>query len=220
MVHFGTDIRCPNWFQSLAGKFASVRIGEGGLTTPAEQDDRRWARALGMARRQDRALIGSSTRTELVSGLYSLSSRLPIIQPLAGVWKTDVMRLCQLIDMPEEMVDSSRNPDPDCGRPPQITEIGLEDIDIFLRVRVGELPETALARLDKGQVGYLDRIYESNRFKRDLPVLGPQLPASAIVAVALPSAEGTRRSGSLADDSRGNKFHRPDKFKGKQSGKN
>lgn len=56
-----------------------------------------------------------------------------------------------------------------------MAEIPLEQIDVFLRVKLQELPATALEALGEATVNYLDGVYTRNQFKRVLPKRGPAL---------------------------------------------
>jgi len=95
--------------------------------------------------------------------------------PSSASGKTDIMQLCSLIGVPDEVMASSRRADPDCGRPSELAEIPLEQIDIFLKVRIGELGEDALQSLAPTQVAYLDKAFKANKWRTGLPTEGPQL---------------------------------------------
>jgi len=167
-VYFGDNLRCRDWFERLG----EVRT----LPEPAATDNRevqRWARSLALALAEKRWLVGTRNRTEDVLGTYSLASRLVTYLPLAGLWKSDVMELCKIIGVPEEVTSSSRKADPDCGRPAELAEIPLELIDTFLKVRVGAMAAEAISALSEQQVRYLDGLYTANRFKHNLPTKSP-----------------------------------------------
>ena len=68
-------------------------------------------------------------------------------------------------------IAACRRADPDCGRPIEMAEIPLEGIDAFL---VGKAVE---AGLSVAQIAYLQAVVARNRFKRELPVHGPDLVA-------------------------------------------
>lgn len=103
-------------------------------------------------------------------GTYSLASRVATYLPLAGLWKSEVMALCEAAGVPREITDSSRRPDPDCGRPPEMAAIPFELVDRFLQVKVGERPEEDLGAVGADQLGYLESTYRRNQFKKDLPL--------------------------------------------------
>jgi NH3-dependent NAD+ synthetase len=114
-------------------------------------------------------LVGSRNRSEEVFGTYSVASRVVGCLPLAGLWKSEVMDLCHQVGVPPEVIASSRRADPNCGRPQELAEIGLELIDLYLRVQEKELPDAALAALTARQLQYLEHVRTQNRFKRGLP---------------------------------------------------
>lgn len=177
-VYFGEELRARSWFEGLG----PVEIKPPPPGNPKHQEVRRWLAMLELSLERRYWLVGSRNRSEEVFGTYSLASRVIGCVPLAGLWKSEVMELCHQIGVPLEVIASSRRADEKCDRPPELAEIGLELIDIFLRVHEGELPESALAALSTAQVGCLDRVLAQNRFKRGLPsrapVLGEASPAA------------------------------------------
>jgi NH3-dependent NAD+ synthetase len=137
----------------------------------------RWAAFLELSNAHNAWLVGSRNHTEEYTGLYSLASRVATFLPLANIWKSEVMTLCDAIGVPAEVTASSRHADPDCGRPQSLAEIPLEMIDTYLKVRNGEQPESALGALSTAQIEYLRRTIDQNQFKRSLPTKGPRLLA-------------------------------------------
>lgn len=171
-VHIGANLRCREWFESVG----TVRL----VNMPAMTDDDnaevvRWAKVQSLCVKEGRWLVGSRNRTEEALGTYSFASCVATYLPLANILKSDVMKLCALAGVPEEILASSRRADPDCGRPEAMAEIALEHIDVYLRVKLGELEASALDVLTAPRVAYLDSVYERNKFKRLLPKKGPAL---------------------------------------------
>jgi NH3-dependent NAD+ synthetase len=169
-VYFGDSLRCRDWFEDQ-GRFEVLSPPAG--TSARQRELQRWAVLLDKGLMEERWLAGSRNRTEDAFGTYSLASRLATFLPLAGLWKTEVIELCAFAGVPCAVTDSSRKADPDCGRPKELADVPLEAIDLFLMVRVGELPPEALSALTVEQVQYLDRIYHYNQFKKALPICGP-----------------------------------------------
>ncbi len=161
-------LRCREWFEKT-GKVTTIPA-----PTTEDKEGARWTAFLSQSRAENRWLVGSRTRTEDVMGTFSLASRLATFLPIAGVWKSEVMALCNTIGVPAEITASSRRADPDCGRPKEMAEIPLEDIDRFLKVRVGELDASALA-LDDATRAYLEHVFQGNSFRTQLPKRGPQV---------------------------------------------
>jgi NH3-dependent NAD+ synthetase len=168
-VFAGTGLRCRDWFEDL-GPVHSLP----GPPPDAHPEAARWAAVLALALGGAGWLVGSRNRTEDLLGTYSLASRVATYLPLAGLWKSEVMRLAAAVGVPAEILASSHRADPECGRPQEMADISFEAVDVFLRVRVGERPESNLAELPAGAVAYLDAVYQRNRFKAALPLRGPQ----------------------------------------------
>lgn len=162
-------LRCQSWFESLA----ELHI----LPTPSadasDPEVHRWAMMLHHARAHRCWLAGSRTRTEDSFGTYSLASRLATYHPLAALWKTEVMQLCDEVGVPAEITASSRQADPACGRPLQMADIPFADVDLFLQTKTADRPTSDLAALDETQRAYLESVYQRNQFKKRLPMRPP-----------------------------------------------
>ena len=78
-------------------------------------------------------------------------------------------------DLADEILRSSRRADPACGRPQELADIGLERIDQFIMVKIGDLTADALSDFNEDEIEYLERVYSDNRFKASLPVVGPNI---------------------------------------------
>lgn len=167
-VHVGDSLRCRDWFESVG----TVRF-----VPPIAGDDDpetlRWAKMRSLCLRERRWLLGSRNRTEDVFGTYSLASCTATHYPLIGLWKSDVMELCQLVGVPDEVLASSRQADPACGRPAEMADIPLEVVDAFLQLKVGGSTTRDTTALTEDRRSYLESIYRRNLFKQGLPVRGP-----------------------------------------------
>lgn len=161
------NLRERAWFENI-GRVDTVEQPACG-----DPEAARWALLSVRSRTENAWLVGSRNRSEHVFGTFSLASRAATFLPIAGVWKSDVMRLCAEVGVPDSIVQSSRKADPACGRPAELAEIGLESVDLFLKVKAGELDPTVLTSLASSQVEYLERVFHANQFRRYLPVCGP-----------------------------------------------
>jgi NH3-dependent NAD+ synthetase len=169
-AYVGDRLRCREWFDAIR----PVRmIPEPPTIAGVLPEALRWALMLSVARDVRGWVVGSRNRSEDVLGTYSLASRAATCLPLAGLWKSEVMALCDIVGVPEEILRSSRQADPACGRPREMADISFADVDLFLQVECGERPREALARLAPGCVHYLNGVLSRNAFKRDLPLRGP-----------------------------------------------
>ncbi|MBY0358555.1 MAG: hypothetical protein K2W82_11185 [Candidatus Obscuribacterales bacterium] len=163
-------LRCRDWLEG---------VGPISYLSPSEESDdpelSRWLEFIKLSRSQKARLVGSRNRSEDVMGSYSLSSRMVTYLPLGGLWKYQVMELAAFIGVPAEILESSRKADPDCGRPQELAEIPLESLDLFLRVKVGELAESELKALTTAQIEYIEKLYQSHQFRKTLPLVGPKV---------------------------------------------
>jgi NH3-dependent NAD+ synthetase len=135
----------------------------------------RWTHSLDVAQHNEGWLVGSRNRTETFTGFYSNASNLATFLPLAGVWKSEVMELCKLLSVPDEIINSSRKADPNCGRPQELAEIPLETLDTYIKVTQGFLPQETLTGLSPQELEYLEKLLKVNSFKSTLPILGPSI---------------------------------------------
>ncbi len=170
-VHAGSPatLRCAEWF-AKTGPIEFVK-------TPgrhAEREEMRWARCLAMSLARKAWLVGTRNRTEDLLMTYSLASRVATFLPIVGLWKTEVLELCELAGIPGPIAASSRNADPDCGRPRELSEIPIELIDTYLQIRTLERKVGDIALLSKAQIDYLDGIRAYTIFKARLPIRGPR----------------------------------------------
>jgi len=167
----GKELRCREWFE----RQGNVRfIPEFGHMEEIKHIElQRWAMMLSQSFEFRGWLVGTRNRTEDLLGTYSLASRLATYLPLVGLWKSEVMELAEAVGIPSEIFESSQRVDPSCGRPKEMADIPFKLVDLFLKVRQGEQPESILHELPDGTLDDLQSIYDHNRFKVQLPVRGP-----------------------------------------------
>jgi NH3-dependent NAD+ synthetase len=165
----GETLRARSWFEALGPvEVLSSPVG------PGDAEALRWAVLISHGLNRGHWLAGSRNRTEDVFGTYSLASRVATFLPLVGLWKSEVMVLCEQVGVPAEIVRSSRRADPACGRPEELAEIPFHLVDRFLQVKQGERPVEDLATLGEARLRYLEGIHRYNQFKKQLPLRGPQ----------------------------------------------
>ncbi|MGB4767678.1 MAG: hypothetical protein WBP22_00305 [Candidatus Saccharimonas sp.] len=165
-MYFGTSLRCSEWFESVG----TVDYIQTDLSTN-NPEVTRWAYCLERALRDNLVLVGSHTKTERLLGTYSNASRLAMTLPLAGVWKSDCVRFCEHIGIPDEIINSSRRADIDCGRTEEYAALTFDEVDDFLRQKLGETPTSPI---NQTNVEYLEKLYLSHAAKRAFPLLGPE----------------------------------------------
>src|SRR5688572_4966640 len=113
-VHVGGELPHGAWFR-IFGRVERLPQVVG------EDDIGRWARFLRLSIAGDRWLVGSRNRTEHELGQFSLASHVASYMPIAGVWKSDVLAMCRKIGAPDAMIACSLEPDPECGRPAELS---------------------------------------------------------------------------------------------------
>ncbi len=165
-VYIGTTLRAREWFESIG----TVRVIEAPPDMFHDPELVRWAQLLKIALDDKRLLVGARNKTEHILGTFSLASRVASHLPLTGLWKSEVLALCEHIGVPAEVIESSRKADVACGRPDELVQISVELVDDFLRTKIGELPiHDKVPTLE--DVAYLERLYQQQGFKRTLPLL-------------------------------------------------
>ncbi len=168
-IHAGdeTTLRCLDWYASV-GPLGYVKTAG----RRADREEMRWAHFLSYSLRRRQWLVSCRNRTEDELGTYSLASRTATFMPLVGSWKSDVMKMCGAVGVPEEIIASSSRADPDCGRPLELAVIPLHLIDGF--VKGSEEEKTNLAKTHP-YYAYLAEIMTRNAFKKTLPIRGTKL---------------------------------------------
>lgn len=174
-VYVGEDLRCRAWFEQV-GHVELLPLLQPGADTHPEV--LRWALFQSRGLERHWRLVGSRNRTEQVLGSYSLASRAALYLPIAGLWKCEVLDLCEQVGVPEEILASSRRADPECGRPVELANIPLAAIDHFARKRLSGSEVAPDGLLNEAQRDYLEAIYQRNRFKTEIPYCGPATPGS------------------------------------------
>lgn len=164
-IHIGNNLREEQWFTSVG----NLSIVNADLPTPDPQiaEIYRWATLLKHSLKCNGWLVSSRTRTENELGSYSLASRVATYLPLVKLWKSDIMLMCEAIGVPKSITDSSREADPDCGRPTEMAAIPLEIIDEYLKFSIGLVKNTSATDEQKT---YLQSVVNYNKFKQKLPV--------------------------------------------------
>ncbi len=179
------------WLQAVAPR-AQVRVDE----QAADLDDHaRWAKLFAMSLAgvdktemldgtQNYWVVGTRNATEEALGTYSNLSMAASLQPIIRLWKSDVLRLCRLLNVPEVAVSQSRQVDCDCGRF-DLAADHIEEVDVLLRKKLGvslaadrtfDIPIKLEQRLN----AFIEEQTAASEFKRQIPYK----PAPALREVA------------------------------------
>lgn len=78
---------------------------------------------------------GTINATEHALGKHSIGANAVSVQPIRSLWKTDVLKACEALGVPQTIIDNARLPDCLCGRD-EIAAEHIELIDDILRHRI------------------------------------------------------------------------------------
>lgn len=152
-VHYVTSGKRPGAFQRLAMPWLSDRYPSTEIyaTEPlgGNQDPQRWAdlqlRSLNTVSKSQSGVTitplsederywvaGTINATEHALGKHSVLANAVSMQPIRSLWKSDVMRACEYLEVPQEIIENARLPDCLCGRD-EIAAQHIELIDDILR---------------------------------------------------------------------------------------
>ncbi len=163
-VYFGESLRCHDWFASQ-GKVRIMKLSEDVFE---DMELFRWAKCIEIGLLENRILIGNRNKTEHIMGSFSLASRVSSFLPLMDLWKYEILELCQHIGVAPEVIESSSQADPRCGRPEELAQIPFLEVDRFLMEKIGINDE--VASISSEQKEYLEDLYRQGSFKRYLPI--------------------------------------------------
>ncbi len=122
-------------------------------------------------------VVGTRNATEDALGAYSNISGAVSLQPLLGLWKSEILKICSALGVPPAALEKSRQVDCDCGRF-DIAANHIDEVDAVLMTRSGLLPRgwiekniasELLAQLEK----FVDEQIAYAKFKKDIPYKPP-----------------------------------------------
>lgn len=164
-IYVGDNLRSEAWFKSV-GDIKIIKYPESDI----DPELMRWANFLSLSLKEGCILVGTRNKTEDVLGTYSMASRVAWFFPIVGLWKSEILELCKYAGVPDEIVQSSSQADPMCGRPQELAEIPVELIDTFLKNKEGEGSIEDAKKLTAQEIEYLEQVYKLNTFKKKLPI--------------------------------------------------
>ena len=111
-------------------------------------------------------LYGSRNKTEDELGLYSNMSSCVSIQPIISLYKSDIMKLCKDLHVPDVIMEKSRMADCDCGRY-DLASNHIEEIDTLLKGK-----QICDKNLEKTLLSFIEEQKRINGFKKNIPMKG------------------------------------------------
>lgn len=109
-IHYGEEYDFKDYFGQY-GAVEVVKLPEDGFL---ETDIYRWAAIQTYAMEHRSWIVGTRNKTEHLLGDYSNASLVAVMQPLSRLWKSEVLALCEQLQMPREMITASCLGDPKC----------------------------------------------------------------------------------------------------------
>lgn len=122
-------------------------------------------------------VCGTRNATEEALSAYSNISGAVSLQPIIGLWKTEVLAICEWLGVPAIAAEHSRQVDCNCGRFDLAAE-HISEIDLILRARAGQvdwqevsgqIDSDLLSRL----IAFIDEQIAYAGFKKRIPYRPP-----------------------------------------------
>lgn len=154
-IHYADPTKKPGAFQRLALPWLEELHPEADIMVVeplgGNQDQQRWAdlqlRSVNAVILSDDGphitalpeeerywVAGTINATEHALGKHSVLANAVSMQPIRSLWKSDIMRACEEMGVPGEILENARLPDCMCGRD-EIAAQHIELIDDILRYR-------------------------------------------------------------------------------------
>lgn len=143
-IHYVDSLAVPDTFQKVTEPFLSNFGGKIDIfELPNNVDQFRWAdlhyRAVNRPMRgprrdiHERFWVASTVNaTEKALGTYSIMAKSASIEPIASLYKSEVLDICHELGVPEQLIKNSQIPDCACGREEFASE-NIELIDALIR---------------------------------------------------------------------------------------
>ena len=158
-------------------------------------DNRRWGHLFSRAVRQTDARhgmtsqhyfpVGTRNATEEALGTYSQISKAVSMLPLIGIYKSEVLQLCQYLGVPQIAIDKSREIDCDCGRF-HVQANHMHALDLYIMHRHGLLAREYLkANIAPDVLASVAEFYAEEGAQNSYRPRTPYRPASDLAVVLL-----------------------------------
>ncbi len=122
-------------------------------------------------------VVGTRNATEDAIGAYSNISGAVSLQPIQGLWKSEVLKTCAALGVPQTAIEKSRQVDCDCGRF-DIAANHIDEVDAVLMARSGLLSRGWLEKnMTPELLGQLEKFVTDQiayaKFKKEIPYTPP-----------------------------------------------
>ena len=121
-------------------------------------------------------VVGTRNATEQALGTYSNISGAVSLQPVMTLYKSDVLKICAGLGVPQLAIDKSRQVDCDCGRY-DLAADHIDEVDMLIKLRAGEVGAadiTMPADLREKLEAFIDQQCDYAGFKTQIPYCPPK----------------------------------------------
>jgi len=158
-----SDIDYTDDYQRWAALFRSSLNGAFS-TEPLTAGDNYW-------------VVGTRNATEEALFSYSNFSNTVSVQPILHLWKSEVLKICAALGVPDFALAQSRQVDCDCGRF-DLAASHIDEVDAVLMARSGLLSRAYLHQhmapeLLRKLEAFVEEQIASARFKKEIPYIPP-----------------------------------------------
>lgn len=116
-------------------------------------------------------VVGTRNATEQALGTYSNISGAVSVQPIIDLYKSDVLKLCAALGVPQLAIDKSRQVDCDCGRY-DLAADHIDEVDMLIKLRAGEVTQDMIfmpADLREKLEAFIEQQMNYAGFKTHIP---------------------------------------------------
>lgn len=138
-IHYVNNRVGKTWFESyvfdwLKRRCPEARIDSRVPDSGSNEEADRW-HDLNANYRDTHWIVGAVNATEKALGTYSIFNKSASVWPIATLWKSDIINICEDLNAPQIVIDKSKIPDCACGRDELAAE-NIELIDQILQFKV------------------------------------------------------------------------------------
>jgi NH3-dependent NAD+ synthetase len=118
-------------------------------------------------------VVGTRNRTEDCLMNYSNVSKAASLQPLIYLWKSEILRISEYLDVPQIAIAKSCETDCICGRM-ALPSQHIQEMDMLLMVRCGELSDSYVEKAMSNQLRrqlthFIEQQISKSSFKKHIP---------------------------------------------------
>lgn len=121
-------------------------------------------------------VVGTRNATEQALGTYSNISGAVSVQPLLNLYKSDILKICVGLGVPQLAIDKSRQVDCDCGRY-DLAADHIDEVDMLIKLHAGQIGAGDIvmdAQLREKLEAFIDQQCDYAGFKRQIPYCPPK----------------------------------------------